>query len=502
MKRRAQARMAEAKAGRQRLPRQHPLAAEKQFVGEISEGETKRRGGRGEDGRTVQGPPEGARQVGVGHRLGGDRIDRPREAGVRHGVEDEPNAVVERDPRHPLTSGAHRAAKAKLERGQQAGQHAAGGAEHEADAQGHHPHTEGPCPQGGLLPGVAEAVAEAGVGGAALVERPIAVQAVPTDGGAADQHLRPGLKPGDQASHVAGDLEARTENSPALGEGPQAVADRLSREVDDGVDAGGRGDLSEVADDRDRSRKVGGLRIPDQGDDLVARAGQGGDQAAADEARGAGDQHTSAAGEVPTHRGGVGRDQAVGSSGRGQIAQAEESDPRRGPGHHPAPRTVGHRDQPRRPCRPADQERDQQGQDGPVVQGQQGMGDALAGRQAAGSVFLDEVRQGDHHLDGQQDQDDDRQPALWFGPADQQEQGGVDQVSDPVQPQFRLLGRPPRQPLGQLVMEQGVEGPHGDLQGDEGPEQVGHVRSLRPGRPGRWRPGRAGGRTAGGRGRG
>ncbi|HYC96472.1 MAG TPA: hypothetical protein VEB62_00815 [Brevundimonas sp.] len=494
--------MAEAEPGRQRLRRQDPLAAQQQFLRERPESQTQRGGGGGQQGRPVQRLAQGARQVRVGHRIRRHGIQGPAESGLGHRVQDQTHAVVQRNPRHPLPSRSHRTAEAELERRQQAGQHAAPRTQHQTDAYGDHAHAQHLRSAGGLLPGMAEAMAETGIGGAGFVERLVAMQAVPADRRAADQHLRARLQPGDQAADVAGDPEARSQDPATLAHGPQAVADRLPRQVDHGVDTPIVGDLGEARDDRDRSREIGRLRVSDEGDHLMSRAGQRGDQAPADEPGRAGDENTTAARQLPADGRGLGCDQPVGASRGGQITQAEDEYAGRGGGGHPAPQTVRDGDEPGRLARPAQQQRREQGQDGAVVEGQQGVGDPLRRRQPARPVFLDEVGQGDDHLDGQQDEYGGGQPSPRLGPADQQEERGVHQVTAPMEAQFPFLGGLPRQPLGQLMVEQGVEGAHGDLKRHQGPEQVRHLKPLSRGRPGRSRPGRSGDRTGDDPGRG
>ncbi|MFN3668378.1 MAG: hypothetical protein ACK4VY_03660 [Brevundimonas sp.] len=104
------------------------------------------------------------------------------------------------------------------------------------------------------------------------------------------------------------------------------------------------------------------------------------------------------------------------------------------------------------------------------------MDDALGSGQSPGAVLLDEIDQGDDQLQPKHCHQGQGGHALRLAPADQQKQGGVDQVADPVQPQLAPLRRPPGEAFGEFVVEQGVEGPHGDLKRDQDPQQVGHLR--------------------------
>ncbi|MDP3801297.1 MAG: hypothetical protein Q8Q71_03855 [Brevundimonas sp.] len=333
----------EAESGSQRLGRHHPLPAQQELVREFPERQMQRHGGSGDHCRTAERPAKGARQIAVGH--GGRRrgVERTRHPRLGDGVQDQTHAIVQRDPRHPLPARPHRSAQAEFERGQQAGQHAARGSQNQADAQGDQPDAQGLDRRGRLFPGVAQPMAEAGLGRARFVERPVGVQAIPADGGAADQHLRPVVKSGDEATDVAGDIQAGAKDAAALSEGPQPVADRLARQVDDGVDAGVGRDPGQIGHHRDRRGQVRGFRIADQGDHLVPGACQGGDQPAADETGGPGDKHAAAPCQGAAHGGRIGLDQAVGASSGREVTQAEDEDSGRGGAGHQGPQTVGGR---------------------------------------------------------------------------------------------------------------------------------------------------------------
>ncbi|HYC73234.1 MAG TPA: hypothetical protein VEC04_00165 [Brevundimonas sp.] len=369
---------------------------------------------------------------------------------------------------------SHGPAETELEGHEQPGQHPAVHAQHQTDAERHHPDAERRDWAGRLFPGVAQPVTEAGTRRARLVKPLVAVEAVPADGRAADENRGTGFQAGDQAADGAGDSQARTQDAAAPGQRPGTVADRFAGKINHGVDTGVRGDLAEVRDERDRDGQIGGPGISHKGDDLVPGPNQRRHEPATDESGGSGDENPVAPGQFPAQGGGVRRDQPVGPAAGQQIAKAEDEYGSGRSGGHQTPKSVRRRNQLRGPGRPAGQQRQEQHQDGAIVQGQQGMGDPFRGRKPPGAIFLDEIRQGNEHFDGEDDHQGHRQPAPRFGPSDQGEEGGVDQVANAVQAQLPFLGRFPRQPFGQLVMEQGVEGPHGDLERHKGPEQVGH----------------------------
>src|SRR5262249_44481248 len=57
-----------------------------------------------------------------------------------------------------------------------------------------------------------------------------------------------------------------------------------------------------------------------------------------------------------------------------------------------------------------------------------------------------------------------------LGQAESEEQRCVDEIAHAVQPELTALRRPPRQPLGQLVVVENVEQAERELNGDQGPE--------------------------------
>ncbi len=245
--------------------------------------------------------------------------------------------------------------------------------------------------------------------------------------------------------------------------------------IDDGVDWRVRGELIEAGDQRDRRRQHLGLRgVADQRDDVVPCPAEARGKAAADEAGGASDQHGLAAGEL--------LDEPV----RGHASHAAEPAHRRkvpdaaerctdcaGSGGD-AEQALIHDTHAERLHRPIDQHRQQQHQDGAIVDREQRVVNPLARRQLAAQILLDEIHQRDDDLGDQDCHDQDRQHAVNLQPAEQQEQQRIEHVADAVQLQLETLRRAPRQALGEFVVIESVEHAHHDLDGDEGPQQRRH----------------------------
>ena len=72
----------------------------------------------------------------------------------------------------------------------------------------------------------------------------------------------------------------------------------------------------------------------------------------------------------------------------------------------------------------------------------------------------------DQHRD-----DEHRQDAVHFQPAEHQEQQRIEHIAHAVQLQLVALRGPPGEPLGQFMVIERVERAHRDLNGDQGPEQ-------------------------------
>jgi hypothetical protein len=100
------------------------------------------------------------------------------------------------------------------------------------------------------------------------------------------------LQPRDQPDDFACRPDAGLHDLAALGFGQQPVADRLTCQIDDGIDLTTGRQLVEARDQRDRQRQhVCPRLVADQRGDLMPRSGQGCREPAADEAGGARDQH-------------------------------------------------------------------------------------------------------------------------------------------------------------------------------------------------------------------
>ena len=208
-------------------------------------------------------------------------------------------------------------------------------------------------------------------------------------------------------------------------------------------------------------------------------AGQARDQTAADEAGGAGDQH-----RLPPRQflDKAGRGHAVHSRqtfGRGEIPQAAKAcADSRCRGNDTEQAGVSRCDRGRQ-HRPADQYRQQQHENGAVVDREQRVIDAFARRQFPAHVLFDEIHQRDDDFRDQHRDDEHRKNAVHFEPAEHQKQKRVEHVAQRMELQFVSLRGTPRQPLGQLMVIEGVEHPHHDLNGDQGPKQRRHDAASR-----------------------
>ena len=204
---------------------------------------------------------------------------------------------------------------------------------------------------------------------------------------------------------------------------------------------------------------------------------QGRHQSLPDEAGAAGDEQMLAAGQGACQPGGGCIHQLRRAPGRRQIAQARTHHARRRDGAQPAGQAMVGRRQRRRLPHPLPQPWQQQRQQRAIIEGEQCVGDPLAGRQAAGAVFLHEIPQGDDQLAGQQQQQRRRPQALRPGEAQRQKQQGIGQVAHPVQPQFGALAGAPGQALGAFMVPDRVKAAHGHLGEQQGPQRVSHGQS-------------------------
>ncbi|MEY9238456.1 hypothetical protein ABIF78_010837 [Bradyrhizobium japonicum] len=123
---------------------------------------------------------------------------------------------------------------------------------------------------------------------------------------------------------------------------------------------------------------------------------------------------------------------------------------------------------------PIDQHRQQQHQDGAVIDREQRVIDPLARRQLPAQILLDEIHQRNDDLGDQNCHDQQRQHAMDFEPAEHKEQQRIEHVADTVQLQLETLRRAPGQALGEFVVIESVEHAHHDLDGDEDPQQRRH----------------------------
>jgi hypothetical protein len=178
---------------------------------------------------------------------------------------DQPDEIVALDPRDPLLAAADGSAQAELERRKQIAKHFGLGAKHDSDAQSDDAHSELFSFLRSAFPGLANAMAEATLAAVKLGQRLVVPCAVPPDRRTADHHGRMALEASDQADDVARHTQPRAKNSAALGPRPQAIGDRLTGKIDDGVDHAVIGNLIEVGNQPERrpqSRGLGGDRAP------------------------------------------------------------------------------------------------------------------------------------------------------------------------------------------------------------------------------------------------
>ena len=263
------------------------------------------------------------------------------------------------------------------------------------------------------------------------------------------------------------------ENPAAPGARPQAAGGRLARQVDDGVDRGVARDLVEMRDHAERRaqrRRLG--RIAHEHDDLVARAGERFDQASPDEAGAAGDEHALPGRQCPRQLRRIAGNEPSDATRGVKVTQPEQDHAQCRQGGERAADAVPDRNDRSRLHRPAEQDRDEQRQDGAIVDRQQRMGDPLARRQLAAQVLLDEVDQRDDELRRQHGDHQHGRHAVRLGEAEHEEEHGIGEVSHGMQNKLAPLRTPPCDPLGQLVMIENVEQAHRELGGDQRPERT------------------------------
>ena len=108
--------------------------------GLVDEGEAQGRARHRKKGRPLERPSEGAGEVGVGHRVGRDRVDGSGDL-LAAEVQQQPDDVVDVDPGHPLLAVPEAAAGAHLEWCHHLGEGTAVRRQHHADAQTDDPDT-------------------------------------------------------------------------------------------------------------------------------------------------------------------------------------------------------------------------------------------------------------------------------------------------------------------------------------------------------------------------
>src|SRR5262249_7496964 len=114
-----------------------------------------------------------------------------------------------------------------------------------------------------------------------------------------------------------------------------------------------------------------------------------------------------------------------------------------------------------------------EGEDSPIIDGQQRVGDALARRQLSTQVLLDEVRKCDDDFCRQHGNDEHRPEAFKFEQAKREEEHGVGEVARAVKFELAALRDSPRQALHHFVVVDDVEQTERELNSDQGPKERG-----------------------------
>ena len=155
----------------------------------------------------------------------------------------------------------------------------------------------------------------------------------------------------------------------------------------------------------------------------------------------------------------------------GEIAEPAQAGADRRRRGEDAPESIMRWGDRRRPPGPFDQHRQQQNEDRAVIQRQQSMVDAFAGRKFSAHVLFDEIHQRDDDLGGQNRDNRHRRQPVRLQPTQHQEQQRVEHVARAVEPKLVALRRTPRQPLRHLMVIEGIERAHRDLNRDQAPKQ-------------------------------
>ena len=168
---------------------------------------------------------------------GGDDVDRPAHLRVIERVEDEPHHVVDVDPGHALSPVAQAAGHAHAEGRQHLRERAAVPGEDDADAQQHHPQTEGLRLAGFVLPGLDHAGQEVRARRCALVEEFLIAVAIVAHRRCRQEHARARLGGGDTFYQVARPEHAAVADEAFTPLVPASCGHGLPRQVDHHVGA-------------------------------------------------------------------------------------------------------------------------------------------------------------------------------------------------------------------------------------------------------------------------
>ena len=268
-----------------------------------------------------------------------------------------------------------------------------------------------------------------------------------------------------------GHPDTRGDDAGALGAGPEAVCHGIAGEIDDGVEAVFGVNLVEIGDQADgMGQRVGMAQVAGQNGDVVPCPDKRFDEMRPDEPGAAGDEHLLSWRQGSDKTGRIATVKALASAGGQQVAGGEQADTERREGREDAPPAVVGGVKRGRLFSPVPEDRGGQCKNRAVVQRQEGVVDPLGAGQLAGQVFFDEIPERDQHLDGQDPGKDHGPDAVGFGPCEGQEDHCIEDVAHAMQLQLAPLRGTPGKAFGALVMYECVEGAHGDLNGDEGPE--------------------------------
>ena len=177
-------------------------------------------------------------EMSLGHRLGGGGVENAFHARRFQRTHQNRHHVIDMNPAQPLAAVTEPGAQAHPVHRPEPLQHAAATAQHHAGADQAQPHALPDHFAGGLLPGVAEPVAEIlAPGGAVLGQLGIAGVAVKTHRRAAHHHRGRGVEPPAQRHQFAGGVQPRGHQGALAGLTPAPGKEVFTGQIDDAVDS-------------------------------------------------------------------------------------------------------------------------------------------------------------------------------------------------------------------------------------------------------------------------